>query len=833
MPFCIIIQFIESKFNQNTVTFYQNVLSIHSVMMRNILLVFFIGIVYSAAGQTVKVVNKDTAEPLAGAIVSSKSIFLTTDDNGEVDISAFSDSDLITIQLMGYLPQRLSYNDIKQSKFTIELEPDGLTLDEVVISGTRWRQYSRHNPSKIISIKSEDVQLQNPQTAADLLGISGKVFIQKSQQGGGSPMIRGFATNRLIYTVDGVRMNNAIFRGGNIQNVINIDPFAVDNTEVLFGPGSVIYGSDAIGGVMSFATLTPEFSNSDNVNISGKGVTRFSSANNELTGHADVNIGWKKWAFVSSISSWDYDDLRQGSHGPDDYIKNIYPVREDGQDVVAVQDDELLQIPSAYSQFNAMQKVRFKPNENWEFNYGLHYSKTSSYGRYDRYNRERDGNPRHAEWDYGPQQWVMNNLNIAHKSDSKVFDEFTLRLAHQYFEESRIVRDFNSDIRTTRVENVNAYSANFDFIKTTSEKNRLFYGVEYVFNDVNSNGTAFDISTEMTSDAADRYPQSTWQSLGVYVNDEWKPNEKLSIQTGLRYNRFVLDADFTDNLAFFPFEFETATINNGALTGSLGAVYRPRKDWSLKMNFGTAFRSPNVDDIGKVFDSEPGAVVVPNPDLDAEYAYNLDFGVAKVFGNSLKVYFTTYYTILDNALVRRDFQLNGQDFIDYDGTLSRVQAIQNAAEAYVYGLQFGIEAKFLEHFTFESDLNYQKGEEELDDGSTSASRHAAPFFGVTRLRYKYDNKLTVELNTLFQGEQSFENLAESERSKDEIYAKDENGNNYAPAWYTLNLKANYQFNKTINLSGGIENITDQRYRPYSSGISGAGRNFILSLGIRF
>jgi hemoglobin/transferrin/lactoferrin receptor protein len=802
-------------------------------MVKRLVLGLCLGIFGLSLGQNATVVNETTLEPLAGAVLTNTKISLTTDESGKVDISGLEGSAKISIRLLGYPSQVLSYKEIRQFGYIIKLEPDGFSLDEVVISGTRWKQYSRDNPSTIVSIHSEDAQLQNPQTAADLLGISGKVFIQKSQQGGGSPMIRGFSTNRLIYTVDGVRMNNAIFRGGNIQNVINIDPFAVEKTEVLFGPGSVIYGSDAIGGVMSFNTLAPQYATTEKTLVSGKGITRFSSANNEMTAHADVNLGLEKWAFVSSLSSWDYDDLRQGSHGPDDYIKNTYPIRENGQDAVAVQEDELLQIPSGYSQLNFMQKASFKPNEKWEFNYGFHYSQTSSYGRYDRYNRERDGLPRHAEWDYGPQQWMMNNLNISYAQQSRLFDNLSIRLAHQWFEESRIVRNFNSDTRTTRVENVDAYSVNLDLTKNINEKHRLFYGVEYVLNDVKSAGTAFDISTEITSDAADRYPLSTWNSIAVYVNDEWKATDKLSVQGGLRYNHFILDADFSNNIAFYPFDFESAEINNGALTGSLGAVYRPQNDWELRMNFGTAFRSPNVDDIGKVFDSEPGAVVVPNPDLDAEYAYNLDFGIAKVFNNHLKLYTTAYYTILDNALVRRDFQLDGQDFIDYDGAQSRVQALQNAAEASVYGFQFGLEAKFLNKFTFESDLNYQKGREELDDGSTSASRHAAPFFGVNRLRFKPNNRLILELNTIFQGEQSFENLAESERSKDEIYAKDENGNNYAPAWYTLNFKANYQISKTLNFSGGIENITDQRYRPYSSGISGAGRNFILSFGVNF
>ena len=84
-----------------------------------------------------------------------------------------------------------------------------------------------------------DARLRNPQTTADLLGQIGSVFIQKSQMGGGSPMIRGFATNRVLMVADGVRMNNAIYRSGNNQNIISIDPFSLEDAEVIFGPGSI------------------------------------------------------------------------------------------------------------------------------------------------------------------------------------------------------------------------------------------------------------------------------------------------------------------------------------------------------------------------------------------------------------------------------------------------------------------------------------------------------------------------------------------------------------------------------------------------------------------
>jgi len=447
---------------------------------------FFIGLftvlVYQIQAQKITLRDGETSEPIEFATILSEKprIHATTNSKGRADVSKFEGSEKILIQSLGHEKRFLTWDQLKSMKFELVLNRSLMKLDEVVVSGTRWRQSTANIPSKITKISPAEVAIQNPQTAADLLGVSGQVFIQKSQQGGGSPMIRGFSTNRLLYTVDGVRMNTAIFRGGNIQNVINLDPFATENTEILFGPGSVIYGSDAIGGMMSFQTLKPQLSLDEKALISGKGIARYSSANNEQTGHFDVNIGWKKWALVTSFSSWDYDHLRQGSNGLDDYLKGTYVQRIDTTDRIITQDDELLQRPSAYSQINLMQKVRFKPNENWDFQYGFHYSETSPFGRYDRHNRMSNGRARYAEWKYGPQKWMMNNLTINHSAQTGFYDEMSIRLAQQVFEESRISRDLNDPNREIREENTDAYSVNADFTKITSYKNTLFYGLEYV-----------------------------------------------------------------------------------------------------------------------------------------------------------------------------------------------------------------------------------------------------------------------------------------------------------------------------------------------------------------
>lgn len=781
---------------------------------------------------TVKDGNNDLPVDLVTLTSESPHAFVLTNSEGQADISTLKGAEKIEIRMIGYQTITTSFANLEKANFLITMNQTTINLDQVIISATRWNQNQREIPAKILVISSNDVNLSNPQTTADLLSSTGEVFIQKSQQGGGSPMIRGFATNRLLYTVDGVRMNTAIFRSGNLQNVISLDPFSFESAEVIFGPASLIYGSDAIAGVMSFQTLTPQYSLTSKPLISGNALARYSSANNEVTGHFDVNVGWKKWAFLTSFSNNKFGDLKMGSYGPEEYLRNWYVERVDSADVVVTNADPKTQKTTGYSQTNLMQKISFKPNEKWEFQYGFHYSITTDYSRYDRLIMTKKGLPKSAEWYYGPQEWMMNNLTVTNSCSNVIYDQFTLRLAWQLFGESRHDRGFQKSTLANRVEKVNAYSINADFTKSLGMKHHFYYGVELVWDDVASTGTDEDITTGNIVTGPSRYPQSTWASYAAYLNYQFRITPKFLLQAGARYNYFTLNADFSSNLAFYPFPFSDVKINDGALTGNLGFVYNPAESWSLTTNLSTGFRSPNVDDLGKVFDSEPGSVVVPNPDLKAEYAYNAEIGVAKVFGEVCKIDLTGYYTYLQNAMVRRDFTLNGLDSIMYDGEMSKVQAIQNAAFATVYGIQAGLEVKLPAGFGFTSQFNYQKGDEELDDGTNSPLRHAAPWFGVSHLTFN-SNKLELDFYAVYNGKVSYENLPEEERGKAYMYAIDNDGNPYSPSWYTLNIKALYQLTNYLSVSAGIENLTDQRYRPYSSGIVSPGRNFVMALRARF
>lgn len=788
-------------------------------------------IMVSLCGWAQELVIKDriTLQSLEMAAVYrlNPTVAVITNFKGRVDISALKDADSIHVQLLGYKPAVYSYDQLKAMQFKLYLDQADFSLDEVVISATRWEQNKRDVPQKITMIKPMEVALQNPQTAADMLSASGEVFIQKSQLGGGSPMIRGWATNRVLLVVDGVRMNTAIFRSGNLQNVISLDPLAIDRTEVAFGPGSLIYGSDAIGGVMSFYTLTPSLSTGNGPLFKGNALVRWSSANQEKTGHIDFTIGLKKWSFVTSASYTKYDDLKMGDKGPDDYLRPEYAATIHGADTMMVNEDPLVQVPSGYHQVNLMQKIRFRPNDQLDVNYGFHFSTTSDYSRYDRLLRYRGGKLRSAEWYYGPQKWMMNTLGINHSEQTSLYNKLNLTMAWQHFEESRHDRDFGDTELRHRTEKVDAYSLNLDLEKDMKKDQQLYYGLEGLVDAVTSVGEDEDISTGATQIGPARYPSpSSWKSFAAYVTYRIKPVTNLTVQAGLRYNQVLSNGDF--DTTFYPFPFTSFDISTGALTGSAGLAWLPAQSWQINVNLSTGFRAPNIDDVGKVFDSEPGFVVVPNPDLESEYAWNVELGVTKIFEQVVKVDITGYYTLLEDAIVRRDYTLNGMDSIMYDGEMSKVQAMQNAAYAYVYGLQAGIEIKLPADFKIISKFNYQKGEEELDDGSMAPLRHAAPWFGNTHLLWKH-KRFTADLFAIYNGEVSNDNLAPEEQSKDYMYARDADGNPYSPSWYTLNIKAMYQVTNFLMVSAGVENLTDQRYRPYSSGITAAGRNFMVSL----
>ncbi len=790
-----------------------------------ILLLFLLLKFNSQAQDVIRVLDIQSGNPIPNLYVYCDLANASSNANGEVQISKIKECKVLNFQHPSYLDASVSMEQIMANGYKVYLEGKFMELGSIDLSFSKWERNKDETPINISSIKKKEIEFRNPQTTADLLEQSGQVFVQKSQLGGGSPMIRGFSTSRVLLVVDGVRMNTAIFREGNVQNVISLDANAIEQTDIIFGPGAVIYGSDAIGGVMNFSTLsTPKFSFGDKPKFSLNYLARYNSANSEKTSHVDFGFSKSRFASLTSISFSDYGDQTMGSFGPDQYLRNHFQKRVNGKDSTFKNSNPQQQIGTSFSQFNLMQKFKFHINSNSDLSYGFHYSISSDVPRYDRL-IEYSGidSLKSAEWYYGPQQWMMNNFNYTLRKNTTYYDHIKINLAYQFFEESRNDRKMFKDGLRQRTEQVDALNSSLDFEKTIDIKTRLHYGFDNVFNKVSSFGIVEDIITKEKEETSSRYPDgSIWNSSSAYASLTHQFLPELTFDAGIRFNLVQLRGEVDTSL--FPLPDGSIDNNFKAINGSLGFAYIPNKKWRFNINASNGFRAPNIDDISKIFDSSPGNVVIPNPDLKPEFLYALDLGASNNSWEPLKVQANLYLSYLQNALVRDDFSLNGQDSIIYDGTLSQVQAVQNIGSARVWGIQGSADLRIVKDFHILGNINYTHGQ--TKDGD--ALRHVSPVFANAHLTYKY-KWVNFDFYGIFNGAINYDQLAESERDKPLLYDVDENGNPYSPSWYTLNLRMAFKLSEKLKIQVGLQNINDARYRPYSSGIAAMGQSINLSI----
>ncbi len=792
-------------------------------------LVIILATAVSLSGQTIKVVNRADNKPISEATIQEKDSNrgAITGANGTANLKGFSESSTLLIRHPSFRPREIKYADLRQLNFTISLVEEFYQMDDVVVSANKWEQNKVEIPQQIVEFEAEEIALAEPATAADILSMNGQVFIQKSQLGGGSPMIRGFSANSVLIVIDGVRMNNAIYRSGNLQNVITLDPNNLQGAEVVFGPSSVIYGSDALGGVMDFHTKTPSFSN-NGLGFKGSAFVRYASAAKASTSNVQFEINQPKFSSLTSFTFSNFGDLRTGANRTDefpDFGKRFeYVKRINGVDVIVQNDNVNRQVGSGYDQYNLLQKFRWRLGSFSDFTYAFHYSNSSDIPRYDRLTLRENGSLRNAEWYYGPQAWQMHALQTRFFYPNKIFDQMKMTTAFQRIEESRNDRRFARNTLRSRTEEVDVLSFNLDFEKVFGLHGELYYGLEAINNLVNSSAFTTNIDTNEQNPTSTRYPDggSDYNSFAAYVSTKNHLGDLLIFNSGLRYSYVKLNAQFDDN-TFFDFPFDEISIANGGLTGNLGLVYLPSQGWKFNTMLSSGFRAPNVDDAGKVFDSEPGTVIVPNPDLKPETSYNVEYGISRQV-NKLKVEFVNYFSFLRNALVRRPFTFDGQSQITYDGTLSDVFAEVNVGEAFIWGLSLNLSAEIYKNITLRSSITYTEGEDTIEN---LPLRHVTPIFGETSLNLK-QQKFTSSYMVRYSGGFAFEDLAPSEQNKPEFYTADG-----ALPWMVFNINNSYRLNDKLTINLNLENLLDTHYRPYSSGISAPGFNAVLSLRATF
>ena len=773
------------------------------------------------SGQQIVVISTSDRTPVEHVAVfnPSKEIAAITDSMGVIDLSIFPDSDTIVFQHPSYLTKQILKSEISgQGK--VLLDRKRVLIDEYVISASKSRESTLIIPYMVDVLTNDVLKESTALTSADILGSTGNIAIQKTQGGGGSPILRGFEANKILLVVDGVRLNNAIYRNGHLQNSITIDHSILERTEVIFGPTSIMYGSDALGGVIHYYTRDPEMGSDSLSSFSTSAYTQYSSAQKGLTGHLDFSAGGKRWASLTSITYKDLGDIRIGNRrNPTlgDWGQVMHYVDQvGGVDSTLANTNPLIQLNTGYSQLDLLQKIRYAPSQYVDWIVNLQFSTSSNIDRIDKLNDYSGDNLKYAQYYYGPQNRFLASLKNVLKIDNALFTNMTTLLAFQRIDEDRYSRKFRNDELLTQQEDVNVFSLNLDLLKVWSAHHKLHYGAELNHNLVLSEAWYENIRSGELLPAQTRYPEGGSRTLNAsaYASYKWIIRDKLVLNLGTRYNWGTLNSSFSNPLL----PYEQIQIKNGALTASAGVVYTPSDRWQMNAILSSGFRNPNVDDYGKVR-AKNDYVTVPNPDLSPEYTYNAEVGISRFVEGYMKIQLVGYYTFLNDAIVRTAYQLNGQDTIEYDGDLYRVTTNYNAGQAHIYGVSMGITANLNKNFILKGTLNYTKGHNLSDDVPLG---HIPPIFGRTSLTYR-KSRFFLDTYFVYQGwknEEDFSPYGEDNEAEAMEYG--------FPSWWTANLKAGFQAGSHFDFILAIENIFDQFYKPYASGVSGPGRNFILT-----
>ena len=696
-------------------------------------------------------------------------------------------------------------------------------LNEVVVSANRVQERKADIPQQIDVLTARQIRLQNPATTADALLNTGWVFVQKSQLGGGSPVLRGFEANKVLLVVDGVRLNNAIYRAGHLQNILSIDANSLERVEILNGAGAVPYGSDALGGVISLITKSPRLADSAGLRVHSSHLLRYATAAREKTAHTDFSLGWRRWATFSSLTATDFGDLRKGRNGSDKYPGfgevRTYVERQNGRDVVVPNPEPDRQKFTGYQQLDAVQKVLFQPRTGQRHLLNLQYSTTSNIPRFDRLQTYRNGALRYAEWEYGPQKRFLGSYQLELTRNAGWFDQLRLTPAVQAVQESRLVRDFGKDIRQENTERVRVLSANLDLLKAIG-RHELRYGAELTHNTVHSIGEGVNVATGATAPLATRYPNgSTYATTGVYAAHRWEITEALILSDGLRYSRVRVAAAFDPR--FFPAELARVAQQSGSLDGNVGLVGLLPAGLRLSALVATGFRAPNIDDLNKTFEQTNGTLIIPNANLAPERVVNYEAEISQTIPNRLLVSLTGFYTNLRDALVVRPFATaDGRSTVSYNGQTFNTVATVNTGRARVRGLSARTQLLLPAHLRLDGTLTYTQGRDLTADVPLD---HISPLFGRAALTYQH-RKFLAEGSVLFNGRKGVSEY--SPTGEDNLPQATPDG---APGWSTLNLRTSLQCTRGLAVQAGLENILDTSYRVFASGISAPGRNLFISV----
>ena len=821
------------------------------LLNRLIILLFFFSTL--SFGQQITVKDENTNENLPDVVIfnENKSQSIITDLDGIVDLSLFSSDENIFFQLLGYSTLEILKIEILNGT-TIYLQSESQNLEEVILSVARSESNVNQIAEKVSVIKSEDLFLSSPASGAELLELSPGVRVQKSQGGGGSPIIRGFEANRVLIVVDGVRMNNAIYRSGHLQNSITIDPNNIERAEVIFGSSSVGYGSDALGGVIHYYTKSPILKGSEKIKSSF--TSNYTSANQGLSNNFITNYSSENWGSITSLSISKFGDIKMGEnrdHGFDNWgLTPLYSEnsRYSYYSQPSTNSNENVQKNTGYSQVDLFQKFLVKLGDTNLLNINIQFSESSDIDRFDQLSITKGNSLKFSEWYYGPQKRLLISPSLKIFPNRKFMKKGVITFGFQKINESRIKRKFNALNRSHQIEDLKVFSLNGDFDTSFNDDHSISYGVESTYN--YNYSKAYDQIIEIQGDEITglskkfaiptRYPSngSSYTSFASYVNWSWNMSEFFTFNIGTRLTFTGLKASWNDIISVNP-QLSEVNLNSEALTTTVSIKLRPSKRVQINTVLSSGFRNPNIDDIGKIRENN-GLLVVPNTFLKPEYAYNLDLGVDfRSLNNRNYISLRGFSTIIsrhigrDEYVVFSDITTPDLSTVIYNGEEVTTISNKNLGNRFIHGFSIDGFSQINNNLKFDYGITYTEGDKNETYGPLPS---ISPLFGSIALSY---SKRGFNLKAMYKfseakspGEYSFG--GEDGLDETPFTINSEGLLNYlgTPKWSDLSIYGSKNISSNVTLRIGLTNVFDTHYRTFASGISAPGRSFQLGLNLK-
>jgi len=741
--------------------------------------------------------------------------------------------------------------------FTLLLKP--IFAQEEVLVDTAYRRFNTlvvtsmpsknperklFVPQEIKALSNDIIKNINAHSTADLVQNTGTAYVQKSFQGGGNIILRGFGGNRNAMYLDGVRLNNLLYSANAVNNIVLVDQNLLENIEIMHGAGSTVYGSDALGGVIHLRTRIPELA-SDTLGsktFGGNIFAKYNTVNNGQNYHADVNYGDGRTAFLTSVSYSTFGDLKMGKAKNPLYKgategRNFYVETINGKDSAVNNADNTIQKQSAYNQINVVQKILFQPEENVQHRINLQYSGTSEMPNYANLTEMNYAKPKYAQSIIGPQKLFLAAYDLNLTPDSTFFDDIHVGVNLQDFSDATKHRLFNNKTSFEFKDHAQVIGASVDFRKF-KDAHTLRYGFDAQYN---SSVSSIASGSVLDSSIVNRYvPKppggSSMLMAALYATHTFKISDMLILNDGIRIGYSNLAAKITDS-STSSYYHKTFDIKQASPVYSLqaGLNYLPIKKLKLNTLISTGYRVPNIFDLSQIYRSRAGRAILPNNNLKAEKNVGFDLGATYWFNENVWIENTFYATYLFDAVSIDKVNYNGNDSISYfyfDGakfdSLSNIKKVnsevfmmQNSQTAVILGVSTKVNVSFAKYWQIMGSFNYTQ---------SSSKKPVVANFGSTppifaNLSVKFSKARHTA--TFYANYNSLKPLSKygANSVDNNIYAQAVG----APSWFTLNLNWQYRASDKFLLQAGVDNILDTQYRTFGSGISAPGRNIFACL----